>query len=120
MHAALNVPPITRRRRIPEAAIQDVVNQIATRFHPQRIILFGSYARGSFRPESDVDLLVVMDTPLNEVEQAVQICQQIEYLFGLDLLVIQPQRLAQRLRLGDSFLKEIIETGLVLHEAADA
>lgn len=120
MHAATNVPTINHRQRIPEAAIQDVVNQIATLFHPQRIILFGSYASGKFRPESDLDLLVVMDTPLSEVEQAVQICQQIEYLFGLDLLVIRPQRLALRLRQGDSFLKEIIETGRVLYEAVDA
>lgn len=120
MHAALNVPTINRRQRIPQAAIDDVVEQIVARFHPSRIILFGSYARGEYRPESDVDLLVVMETPLRESEQAVQICQQIEYLFGLDLLVIRPEHLEQRLRQGDSFLKEIIATGRVLYESPDS
>ena len=119
MHAAMNVPTIDRRKRIPDAAIQDVVGQIAAGFKPQQIVLFGSYAHGKPRPESDVDLLVVMDTPLRETEQAVQICQKIEYLFGLDLIVITPQRLSQRQELGDSFLREIVQTGRVVYEAAD-
>lgn len=120
MSAAMQVLPVTRRTRIPQAAIDDVVAQVAARFHPQRIILFGSYANGQIRPDSDLDLLVVMETPLSEASQAVQICQQIDYLFGLDLIVLRPQRLQQRLELGDSFLQEIMETGRVLYEAPDA
>jgi predicted nucleotidyltransferase len=120
MHAALDVPVITQRERIPQDAIQDIVAQIVTGFKPQRIVLFGSYARGNPRPESDVDVLVVMDTPLRETEQAVQICQRIEYLFGLDLIVRTPEHLAERLALGDSFLREIVVDGKVLYESADA
>ena len=45
-------------------AIRDVVKQIAEQFKPEKIILFGSYAYGKPRPESDVDLLVIMSTPL--------------------------------------------------------
>ena len=100
--------------------IREMVSQIALQFRPRRIILFGSYAHGKPRPESDVDLLVVMDTHLRETEQALQICQKIEYLFGLDLLVITPQRLTQRLAQGDSFLREVVETGKVVYEATDA
>ena len=61
-----------------------------------------------------------MDTRLSEVQQAVQILQAIHYRFGLDLLVKTPQRLAQRLELGDPFLTEIIEQGKVLYESAGA
>ena len=107
------------RRRISQMAIDATVHQIVEQFHPQRIILFGSYAYGQPRPESDVDLLVVMDTPLRETEQAVRICQRIEYHFGLDLIVRSPATLAQRLRLGDLFLREIIDKGKVLYERAD-
>jgi uncharacterized protein len=117
---ALNVPPVNRRERIPMIAIEDVVNQIAGRFYPQRIILFGSYAYGRPGPESDVDLLVVMDTPLSGVKQSVQILQSIRYRFGLDLLVYTPQRLAQRLELGDPFLKEITGRGKVMYESPGA
>ena len=54
------IPNINQRRRIPRRAIQNVVKQIADQYAPDKIILFGSYAYGKPRPESDVDLLVVM------------------------------------------------------------
>ncbi len=114
---AVPVLPITQRKRIPQQAIDDVVRQIAEKFQPHKIILFGSYARGDFRPESDVDLLVVMDTPLKELRQAIEICQNIEYEFGMDLLVKTPQVLAERIALGDSFLREIVREGKVLYES---
>ena len=113
----IKVPTVDKRKRIPQKAIDEVVRQIAEKFHPQKIILFGSYARGKPRPESDVDLLVVMDTPMREVEQAIQICQQIQYRFGLDLIVRKPQRLAERLKMGDWFLRDILEEGKVVYES---
>ena len=45
-----------------EQAIQEMIRRIVSGFHPRKIILFGSRARGDARPDSDVDLLVVMDT----------------------------------------------------------
>jgi len=119
--SAVLVPPVTRRKRVPQKAIDDVVRQIAEKFKPQKIILFGSYARGNPRPESDVDLLVVMETTLREVQQEFLIQQALEMdLFGLDLLVQTPQKLAKRIALGDSFLREITNQGSVLYEAPDA
>lgn len=102
------------------AAIEDVVDQIAARFHPQQIILFGSYAYGKPRPESDVDLLVVMDTQLSAVQQAIKILTSIDYRFGLDLLVYTPQHLAQRLAIGDPFIQEILQLGTVVYESPGA
>jgi predicted nucleotidyltransferase len=113
------VPNINQRRHIPAQAIDDVARQIIEKFKPQKIVLFGSYARRQPRPESDVDLLVVMDTSLTETEQAVRILQAIEYHFGLDLLVRTPDNLAHRLRLGDPFLREIIAEGAVIYERVD-
>jgi predicted nucleotidyltransferase len=105
-------------RRIPRESIETVVRQIVERFQPEQIILFGSYAYGRPGPGSDVDMLVVMDTPLKEMEQAVRICQAIEYHFGLDLIVRTPTTLARRLALGDSFLHEATHKGEVLYERA--
>ncbi len=112
----VEVLPITKRTRIPQQAIDYLVRQIADNFQPRKIILFGSYAYGTPRPESDVDLLVIMETPLKEVEQEIHICQKIEHHFGLDLLVRTPATLEKRLKLGDPFLKEIIQKGKVLYE----
>jgi len=50
--SAVRVPSIINRRRIPKKAIDDVIRQIADKFKPEKIILFGSYARGNPRPES--------------------------------------------------------------------
>ena len=114
----VNVPTIDKRKRIPQEAIDQVVKQIVEKFKPRKIILFGSYARGNPRPESDVDMLVVMDTSLREVQQAIQICQQIEYRFGLDLIVHTPKHLAERLKMKDWFLRDVLEEGKVLYETS--
>jgi predicted nucleotidyltransferase len=97
--------------------IRDLVEQISVLFHPQKIILFGSYAYGTPRPESDVDLLVVIESQLSELEQAALICRTIPFRFGLDLLVYTPQHLAQRLEWGYSFLREIMQRGINLYES---
>lgn len=119
MVSSVNVLPLPRRRRIPMPAIDAVVRQVADKFQPEKVILFGSYAYGSPTPESDVDLLVIMRTSLKHTQQAVRICQAIEYHFGLDLIVYTPEMLERRLKLGDSFLTEIMSQGKVLYERTD-
>lgn len=120
MDTALSVPTIDTRKRIPMQVIQRLVQRIAEKFHPRRIILFGSYAYGQPRPESDVDLLVVMDTSLKESVQALQIRQAINALFGLDLIVYTPENLEKRIAWGDSFLREITTQGIILYESPDS
>ncbi len=116
----LTAPTIDIRVRIPEETIRELVSRIALQFNPRQIILFGSYAYGEPRPESDVDLLIVMDTDLRETEQALRIRQHVNPLFGVDILVYTPHRLEQRLKLGDSFLQEITQKGTVMYESPDA
>jgi len=115
----VKVPTIDKRKRIPQEAIDQVVEQIVEKFKPQKIIFFGSYARGNPRPESDVDMLVVMDTPLKDVRQAIEICQQIEYRFGLDLIVHKPTYLAEGIKNGNWFLRDVVKEGKVLYEAGN-
>ena len=59
MDKMLQVPAIDIRERISDEVIDQLVREIVLRFKPLKIILFGSYAYGSPRPESDVDLLTV-------------------------------------------------------------
>ncbi len=110
------VPPINKRRRIPKRAIDDVVRQIAEKFQPEKIILFGSYAYGNPTQVSDVDLLVIMKTRLRESQQEIHILNSIDFHFGLDLLVKTPKTLKARIGLGDFFLKEIVSKGKVVYE----
>lgn len=110
------VPTINKRSRIPQAAIDDVVNQIIEKFKPIKIILFGSYAYGTPSQVSDVDILVIIDSPLKENDLSKKIRQSIEYHFGLDLVVKTPANLSSRIEMGDFFLKEILQKGKVLYE----
>ena len=103
---------------VPMSAIRRYVRQVAARFQPDKVILFGSYARGDPSPDSDVDLLVVMPAR-NELDQAVRIDEALDRGFALDLIVRTPRNLERRLRWGDWFLREIIGSGKVLYEQAD-
>jgi predicted nucleotidyltransferase len=99
--------------------IEALSQQIVEKFHPERIILFGSYAYGEPTPDSDVDLLVVMPFEGHSPRQAAEIRFQVRPQFPLDLLVRTPELLRQRLEMGDFFMKEIVDEGKVLYEAAD-
>ena len=119
MTTPLDVPTIDVRRQIPYEVIVEIARRIIEQFRPQKIILFGSYAYGTPGPESDVDMLVVMETALRESQQAQKIRQYLNPLFGLDLIVYAPDRLAQRIAWGDAFLSEIVSKGKILYESTD-
>jgi predicted nucleotidyltransferase len=102
---------------VPRAVIRDHARQIASRFRPDCIILFGSYAYGKPNKDSDVDILVVMPAR-DEINQAVQIFEGTSGSFPLDLIVRTPQNLRRRMREGDWFLREIVGRGTVLYEKA--
>jgi predicted nucleotidyltransferase len=110
----VNVPTVDQRKRIPQKAINQVVKQIAEKFKPEKIILFGSYARGNPRPESDVDLLIVMKSPTSSLE----IRRHLGVMWGMDLLVYTPKKLKERARMGDWFVRDILKEGKVLYESS--
>lgn len=103
---------------IPMSAIRRYARQVVEKFQPDKVILFGSYAKGEPRKDSDVDLLVVMPA-WNEMSKAARISDELEAPFMLDLIVRTPERLDRRLREGDWFLREVIETGKVLSAKHD-
>src|SRR5438552_778219 len=114
-------PPLVRWYRgadIPMRIIRRFARQVAERFQPEKIILFGSYAYGKPHDDSDVDLLVVMPAR-NELDQAVRIRLAVDYSFPLDLIVRTPKNLSWRLAEGDSFLREVVSRGKVLYEKTD-
>ena len=97
--------------------IKELSQQIAREFHPQKIILFGSYAYGKPAWDSDVDLLVVMPFKGRPNRQAVKIRSRIDTQVAFDLLVRTPQQITRRLAMGDLFIRDIFERGKVVYEA---
>lgn len=102
------------------AKIKDLCRQIVENFHPEKVILFGSYAYGKPNEDSDVDLLVIMPFEGRGVEQAIKIRKKIYPKMPLDLLARTPAQLTEVLNSGDFFFMEIIEKGRVLYESENA
>lgn len=96
--------------------IEDFAQRLGEEFSPQRIILFGSYAYGNPTPDSDVDLLVITLTA-NPIQKAVEMQLKLHAPFPLELLVRTPEKISERLEMGDNFMREIISKGKVLYEA---
>lgn len=99
--------------------IEELGHRIAHAFHPEQIILFGSYAYGQPTADSDVDLLIIMPYEGHSTRKAVEIAQHVCPPFALDMIVRSPEQIAQRLAWNDWFLREIIEKGRVLYTRTD-
>lgn len=94
-------------------AIQKIVDEL----HPEKIILFGSYAYGKPTPHSDVDLLVILKTNASLKERSWMVSRLLlPRPFPVDLLVKTPQEIEKALKSGDFFVQEILERGKVLYE----
>src|ERR1700719_392894 len=117
----LSKAPLARWYRgadIPMRLIRRFAREVAQRFEPEKIILFGSHAYGTPHADSDVDILVIMPAR-NQIDQAVRIDRALDPPFPLDLIVRTPRNLKWRLDEGDSFLREVITRGKVLYEKTD-
>jgi uncharacterized protein len=96
----------------------ELLDRIVTHFHPQRVILFGSTARGEAGEESDIDLLVVVDddTP-RDVFSAKSIYQaRSSYHGAVDILPCRASELASRARAKGSFADIVLLEGVTVYE----
>ncbi len=97
--------------------VRQFVRSVVREFCPERVILFGSTAGDDASQDSDVDLLVVMQTDKRPVQQALEIRQRVPCSFPLDLLVKTPQEVERRVALHDFFVTTILAEGKVLYES---
>lgn len=100
--------------------IQAFCDRIVREFAPERIILFGSHARGDAGKYSDVDLLVIMPFEGHSAWKGAEIRIRLRPGFPLDLVLRTPEMVERRLALGDFFLQEVMEQGRVLYERPHA
>lgn len=104
---------------ITNAKIRQAARKVVDAVDPEKIILFGSFGYGKPNPDSDVDLLVIMESDKSAHARAVQI-SEILYPrpFPVDIIVRTPAELTERLAIGDFFVREILTKGKVLYERA--
>jgi predicted nucleotidyltransferase len=114
--SAFQVPQLNKVTRIPMRTIRALADHIAENFSPEEIILFGSHAYGKPDASSDVDLLVVMETPKGEVKTIMEISDSLPPLpFRVDIIARSRAVIDKRKNSGDFFLREITKKGKVLY-----
>lgn len=96
-----------------------IVNRITERFRPEKIILFGSYARGTATGDSDADLLVVMNVPGTKRKAAVEIDL---LLVGIpiptDIIVVKPEDFERHADCVGNFIHYAKREGKIIYERA--
>jgi predicted nucleotidyltransferase len=105
---------------VTEEILAEIVNRLIAALNAEKIILFGSYAYGSPSEDSDVDLLVVMQTSAKPADGYVESSHAIRPRpFPLDILVKTSDEIAGALAKGDSFIQEIVKRGRTLYARFD-
>lgn len=102
---------------ITDAKIRRATRKIVDAVHPEKVILFGSFAYGKPTPDSDVDLLVIMESDLRPHARVVQISEILSPRpFPVDIIVRTPSEVKERIAKRDSFFLEIMAKGKLLYE----
>lgn len=101
---------------ITQAQIENIVHRIIDNVRPDKIILFGSYAYGSPSEDSDLDLLIIQNTPIEKVKRGREIRKFLRGIgIPIDLVVYTPQEVKEWQDTKAAFITEIIEKGKVLY-----
>jgi len=99
--------------------IDEMVRRIVKRFDPEKIILFGSHARGVAGPDSDVDLLIVMRVSGSKREKALQIRGVLRGIaISKDIIVTTPEDFDWRKEIPGTIERPATLEGKVLYARA--
>ena len=99
-----------------EQLLGEVVRRICAAGNPQRIVLFGSRARGDAPPDSDLDLLIVEETTLPRHRRSIPYLRALLGLFpAKDILVYTPAEIAEWTGVPNAFVTTALREGRVLY-----
>ena len=101
---------------ITHEKIGEITQRILNVSQPEKIIMFGSYARGTSTPNSDVDLLVILPFEGRPFHKSLEILNHLDVRFPCDLIARPPDDVARRYNQGDPLIREALDHGKVLYE----
>jgi predicted nucleotidyltransferase len=104
---------------MPGAAEHDLprdISDMILNYRPRKVIIFGSRARGNSSGESDHDVLIVKETSTRRMLRREEAMRGIRQTIPLDLLILTPDELEFLEREGSPFIREILDTGVVVYE----
>lgn len=99
-----------------QSAIDTIVHEIVANYQPERVILFGSAARGEETEDSDFDFFIIKsDVPHLGKDRYYELMRRIEYRHASDFLICTPQEVSCRMAMGDPFIASILTEGRLLY-----
>ena len=101
-----------------QKTIRKIVDILIDKYHPIKIILFGSYAHGTPSADSDIDLLIIKNTDKRPIDRWVDVkrlLRDITRTLPISPLVYTEQEIKERMDIKDFFVEEILEKGEVLY-----
>lgn len=106
--------------KIDERLIEEIIRRIVANVHPHKIILFGSRARGDARPESDIDILIVVDSDEPRYRRAAPLYGVLsDIIVPMDILVYNPQEIREWSGVRQAFVTTALREGKVIYEEQD-
>lgn len=106
------------RKEILENALNNFVSDVKKTYHPDKIILFGSYASGKVNDNSDLDLLVVAPSKDDFWTRMKDISGCCSRTVGMDVLFYTPAEYSKMLASRTFFRKEIQDKGKIIYDKA--
>jgi uncharacterized protein len=106
-------------RRIGPEILSEIVRRIRLVANPQKVVLFGSRARGDHRPDSDIDLLVIEDSPLPRHRRSIALYAALADLpldVDAEVVVYTPAEVEEWRNAGAAFVTTALREGTVLYE----
>ena len=112
-----NINEITTIHEVTSDILQEIVRRITTAVQPEKIILFGSYAYGLPKKDSDLDLLIIKKTKLPRHKRSLPVYNALRGLIiPKDIIVYTPEEVKEWEGVPQSFIASIIQRGRVLYE----
>ena len=104
------------KNNLIQEQIQEMVNRIVARFNPEKIILFGSHARGNAAADSDVDLLVIMSVSGSKREKMIEIGLALHDIpLPKDIIVTSPDEFEWRKEVPGTIERPAAKEGRLLY-----
>ncbi len=92
-----------------------MIQRLIDRYDPERVVLFGSHARGDAAPTSDIDLLVVKKTDRRFLDRLLDAIEAMDPEEAVDILVYTPEELDGMVRRGNPFVTRALSEGRELY-----
>ena len=100
--------------------IKHVARNMAMAINAERVILFGSYARGDATEKSDVDLMIIADSDLPRFKRSRELYKLLRpHPFAMDIIVYTPQEIEKGKKTKVSFVSTVLKEGKTLYERRD-